>query len=187
VFTEAHALPEGVEAPYRRGHLDVADLPDPSGGIGLAGFGEGTVGGAVARILVGPDSGASQLNLMVVQYWPGGFIVPHDHAFEEGFVFVEGEIEAQLAGETHTLRAGDFCWSGAGDMHALTNRSSGVVRWIETQVPQPPARYPERLTSGPARHRGDEPGTRRQRSANALSPTRYSPYGNGSPICQLPS
>ena len=36
---------------------------------------------------------------MVVQYWPGGFIVPHDHVFEEGFVFVEGEIEVQLAGE----------------------------------------------------------------------------------------
>ena len=145
VFTGSHALPEGVEAPYRKGHLDVADLPEPSGGIGLAGFGEGNVGGAVARILVGPDTGASQLNLMVVQYWPGGFIAPHDHAFEEGFVFVEGEIEAQLAGETRTLRAGDFCWSGAGDMHALTNRSSGVVRWIETQVPQPPSRYPARF------------------------------------------
>ena len=105
------------------------------------------MGGVVAKIIVGADTGASQFNLMVVQYAPGGFITRHDHAFEEGFFFLEGEIEAELGDETCTLDAGDYCWSSVGDMHALTNRSDGAVRWLETQVPQPPSRYQARFTA----------------------------------------
>jgi quercetin dioxygenase-like cupin family protein len=146
VFAEGHALPAGLEIPYWRDHFDAAELPQPSGAI-LAGFDAANVGGAALKILVGPDTGATQLNLMVVQYVPGGFINPHDHAFEEGFFFLEGEIEANLGGEISTLRAGDYCWSSVGDMHALVNRSDGVVRWLETQVPQPPSRYQARFTA----------------------------------------
>jgi quercetin dioxygenase-like cupin family protein len=146
VFAEGHALPDGLEVPYWRDHFDAAELPQPSGAI-LAGFDAANVGGAALKILVGPATGATQLNLMVVQYVPGGFINPHDHAFEEGFYFLEGEIEANLGGEISTLRAGDYCWSSVGDMHALENRSDGVVRWLETQVPQPPSRYQARFTA----------------------------------------
>ena len=147
VFVDRDRRPDGLEVPYRKGHFDPADLPDPSSTIGLAGFGAANVGGAALQILVGPDSGASQLNLMVVQYAPGGFITRHDHAFEEGFFFLTGEVEAELDGETHVLRAGDYFWSGVGSMHALTNRSSEVVRWLETQVPQPPSRHQARFVA----------------------------------------
>ena len=82
---------------------------------------------------------------MVVQYAPGGFINEHDHAFEEGFFFLEGEVEAGLEDSTHVLQAGDYCWSSVGSMHALHNRSDGIVRWLETQVPQPPSRYQARF------------------------------------------
>jgi quercetin dioxygenase-like cupin family protein len=147
VFVDGDRRPDGLEMPYRRCHFDPADLPEPSSTIGLAGFGAANVGGAALRILVGPDSGASQLNLMVVQYAPGGFITRHDHAFEEGFFFLTGEIEAELDGETHVLQAGDYFWSGVGSMHALTNRSEDVVRWLETQVPQPPSRHQARFVA----------------------------------------
>ena len=147
VFAEGHALPDGLDVPYWRDHFDAAELPQPSGAI-LEGFDAANVGGAALKILVGPATGASQLNLMVVQYVPGGFINPHDHAFEEGFFFLEGEIEANLGGEISTLRAGDYCWSSVGDMHALKNRSDGVVRWLETQVPQPPAALPGAVHRG---------------------------------------
>jgi hypothetical protein len=56
-----------------------------------------------------------------------------------------------LDGTTYNLRAGDYCWSGAASMHAFTNRSDAPVRWIETQVPQPPSRLQ-------ARFRGDWEG-----------------------------
>ena len=145
-FSDAAPAP-AADPPYWRDHFDADALPPPSGVI-LAGFNAANVGNAALRILVGPDSGASQLNLMVVQYHPGGFIAEHDHAFEEGFFFLEGEVEANLDGEYHTLVAGDYCWSSVGSMHALTNKSAGIVRWLETQVPQPPSRYQ-------ARFRGD--------------------------------
>ena len=137
VFTSgAGATPE---VPHRRGHFDVADLPEPSSAI-LAGAGQ-NVGGASVQLLIKPDFGASQFILMALRYVPGGMIKEHDHAFEEGFFFLEGEIDAVLDGETYTLGAGDYFWSGVESMHALANRSDAPVRWLETQAPQPPSRH----------------------------------------------
>jgi quercetin dioxygenase-like cupin family protein len=136
-----------LEIPYWRAHFDPDELPAPTATIGLAGFGAGNVGGAVAKIIVGPDTGASQLNLMIVQYAPQGFIKRHDHAFEEGFFFLTGEIEAELDGEMHKLQAGDYCWSAVGSMHALANTTDAPVRWLETQAPQPPSRHQARFVA----------------------------------------
>ena len=145
VFVAGAEPDPNLEIPYWRAHFDADELPAPTATIGLAGFGGGNVGGAVAKIIVGPDTGASQLNLMIVQYAPGGFIKRHDHAFEEGFFFLTGEIEAELDGETHTLQPGDYCWSSVGSMHALANTTDTPVRWLETQAPQPPSRYQARF------------------------------------------
>jgi quercetin dioxygenase-like cupin family protein len=134
-----------VDIPFRRGHFDAGELPPPSGTLGLAGFGAANVGGASLKMLIDREFGASQFNLFVVEYVPGGLIKEHDHPFEESFFFVSGEIEAVLDGTTYTLRAGDYCWSGAASMHAFTNRSEAPVRWIETQVPQPPSRHQARF------------------------------------------
>ncbi len=144
-FPEGEPELELPELAFRRGHFDLNALPPPSSAIGLAGFGAANVGGASLEILIKQDFGASQFNLMVVQYAPGGFITEHDHAFEEAFFFVEGEVEALLDGTTYTLKAGDYCWSGADSPHALTNRSDRPARWLETQVPQPPSRHQARF------------------------------------------
>jgi quercetin dioxygenase-like cupin family protein len=155
VFLDGDVAIDLPELAFRRSRFELSELPEPSSAIGLAGFGAANVGGAALKILVNSDFGASQLILMVVQYAPGGYIAEHDHAFEEAFFFVEGEIEAVLDGETYTLRAGDYCWSGVESRHALANRSDEPVRWLETQVPQPPSRHQarfkaewERLASG---------------------------------------
>lgn len=156
VFVEGDAPAVDADPPYRKAHFDLAELPAPSAAIGLAGFGAANVGGAALKILLGPDTGASQFNLMLVQYAPGGFITEHDHAFEEGFYFIDGEIEAVLEGETHELRGGDYCWSSAGSMHGLRNVSDAPVRWLETQVPQPPSRYQARFVADWRRFLGDD-------------------------------
>jgi len=127
------------EVPYRRGHFDVADLPEPSDAI-LAGAGS-NVGGASVKLLINQEFGASQFILMALRYVPEGGIKEHDHAFEEGFFFLEGEIEVVLDGAAHTLGAGDYFWSGVESAHGLANRSSAPVRWLETQAPQPPSRH----------------------------------------------
>jgi quercetin dioxygenase-like cupin family protein len=127
------------DVPYVRGHFDVADFPEPSGAI-LAGAGS-NVGGASVKLLINRDSGGSQFVLMTLRYVPGGLIKEHDHAFEEGFFFLDGEIEALLDGEPYTMGPGSYCWSSVEGMHALTNRSDAPVRWLETQAPQPPSRH----------------------------------------------
>ena len=61
---------------------------------------------------------------MVVKYVPGGLIELHDHAFEEGFFFLEGEIEAQP-------RARHTRWSPgttAGAVSAARTRSPTTPR-----------------------------------------------------------
>ena len=117
---------------------------------------------------------------MALQYMPGGGIKEHDHAFEEGFFFVEGQLEARpRRRDLHTFGAGDYFWSGVGSMHELANRSDAPVRWLETQAPQPPSRHQfryrgdwERLAAAVARQRRPAPGRRRQdqRTGACLEP-----------------
>ena len=123
------------------GHFDESQLPP----LALAGFTAANVSGASLKMLIDPPLGAAHFNLFVVQYAPGGLIKEHDHAFEEAYFFVEGEIQATADGKSHTLRAGDYFWTGVGCPHAFENRSDGTVRWIETQVPQPPSRKAARF------------------------------------------
>jgi quercetin dioxygenase-like cupin family protein len=145
VFVAGEAKGEAQEVAYRRDRFELGALPEPSSAIGLAGFGAANVGGASLRILMEQSFGSSQFNLMVVRYAEGGFIREHDHAFEEGFFFVGGEVEAVLDGQTYVLGAGDYCWSGVGSMHALSNRGTEPAHWLETQVPQPPSRHQARF------------------------------------------
>jgi quercetin dioxygenase-like cupin family protein len=154
------AFPAGQgagEGGYVRGRFDASQLPPPSDTIGLEGFGAANVGGAALTMLIDREHGASQFNLFVVEYAPGGLIKEHDHPFEEAFFFVSGTIEAELDGETHVLRAGDYCWSGVCSPHSFRNVSDAPVRWIETQVPQPPSRHQARFTGEWARRLGAEP------------------------------
>ena len=130
---------------YQRGRFDERELPPPSDTIGLEGFGAAHVGGASLKMLVDRELGASQFNLFVLEYVPGGLIRPHDHAFEESFFFLDGEIEADLGETVQILRAGDYCWSAPASVHAFRNRSGAPTRWLETQAPQPPGRYQARF------------------------------------------
>jgi quercetin dioxygenase-like cupin family protein len=131
--------------PFRRAHFDLAALPQPSSAIGLAGFGAANVDKAALQVIMNREFGPSQFNLMVVQYAEGGYINDHDHAFEEGFFFLAGEIDAVLDGKSYTLRAGDYCWSSVTGMHSFKARGRAPVRWLETQAPQPPARHQARF------------------------------------------
>jgi quercetin dioxygenase-like cupin family protein len=147
-LTEAPPAGTKADVPFHRGHFDAVELPPPSDTLGLAGFGAANVGGASLKMLIDHEFGASQFNLFLVEYVPGGLIKEHDHPFEESFFFVSGEIEAVLDGTAYDLQAGDYCWSGAASMHAFTNRSDAPVRWIETQAPQPPSRHQARFRGG---------------------------------------
>jgi quercetin dioxygenase-like cupin family protein len=97
--------------------------------------------GITVKMMVDTDLDAQLSTMFMVQYAPDGIAGPHDHPFEETYFFLEGEIEAELDGEVHTVRAGDVVFAGVGSVHGFFNTGAGRVRWIETQAPQPPARH----------------------------------------------
>ncbi len=110
--------------------------------------------GISVKMLIDPVFGADLLTMFTVDYEPGGAAQAHDHPFEETYFFLAGEIEAEVDGETHTLRAGDVMFAGVGSVHGFYNTGGERVRWIETQAPQPPTRHSYRWLEPLAAVRG---------------------------------
>lgn len=102
--------------------------------------------GIGVRMLVDQRQGAQLHTMFMVQYQPTAVAHPHDHPLEEAYVMTEGEIEVVVDGDTHVLRPGDVLWAGSGCEHAFYNRTDGIVRWIETQSPQPPSQHSYRFS-----------------------------------------
>jgi mannose-6-phosphate isomerase-like protein (cupin superfamily) len=102
--------------------------------------------GIGVRMLVDQRLGAQLHTMFMVQYQPTAIAHPHDHPFEEAYIMVEGEVHALVEGEELVLRPGDVLWAGVGADHGFHNRGSGLVRWIETQAPQPPAQHSYRFS-----------------------------------------
>jgi quercetin dioxygenase-like cupin family protein len=101
--------------------------------------------GIAVKMLVDQRLGAVLHTMFMVEYQPGGVAQPHDHPLEETYYLLEGEVDAMADGEEFTLAQGDVFWTGVGCVHAFYNRSSGRMRWLETQSPQPPANHSYRF------------------------------------------
>ncbi len=101
--------------------------------------------GITVKMMVDSDLGAQLTTMFMVQYAPDGVAGPHDHPFEETYLFLEGRAEATFDGERYQLGPGDVAWAGVGCVHGFRNAGSGPLRWLETQAPQPPGRHSYRF------------------------------------------
>ncbi len=101
--------------------------------------------GITVKMMVDSELGAQLSTMFMVQYEERGVAGPHDHPFEETYLILAGAVDASFEGERVRLETGDVAWAGAGCVHAFTNPGPGVVRWLETQAPQPPARHSYRF------------------------------------------
>ena len=101
--------------------------------------------GITVKMMVDTDLGAQLATMFMVQYEERGVAGRHDHPFEETYLILEGQVDAAFDGERHRLRPGDVAWAGVGCVHEFTNPGPGIVRWLETQAPQPPARHSYRF------------------------------------------
>jgi mannose-6-phosphate isomerase-like protein (cupin superfamily) len=101
--------------------------------------------GITVKMMVDSDLGAELLTMFMVQYQPDGMAGAHDHPLEESYLILEGEVDAVFDGQTYRLRPGDLGWAGVGCMHEFSNPGPGIVRWLETQAPQPPGRHSYRF------------------------------------------
>jgi quercetin dioxygenase-like cupin family protein len=102
--------------------------------------------GITVKMMVDSDLGAFLSTMFMVQYEPGGFAGAHDHPLEETYLILEGSTVARFDGNEYRLEAGDVGWAGVGCIHEFANPNDGIVRWLETQAPQPPARHSYRFS-----------------------------------------
>jgi quercetin dioxygenase-like cupin family protein len=100
--------------------------------------------GITVKMMVDSDLGAVLSTMFMVQYAPDGTAGKHDHPFEETYLILDGQVDAEFDGETYRLGPGDVAWAGAGCLHGFA-AAGGSVRWLETQAPQPPPRYSYRF------------------------------------------
>jgi quercetin dioxygenase-like cupin family protein len=101
--------------------------------------------GITVKMMVDSDLGADLTTMFMVQYDPDGVAGRHDHPFEETYLFLEGEAEAEFDGQTYRLGPGDVAFAAVGCVHGFRNVGNGPLRWLETQAPQPPGRHSYRF------------------------------------------
>src|SRR5687767_7116877 len=101
--------------------------------------------GITVKMMVDSDLGAQLATMFMVQYEPAGLARAHDHPLEETYLILEGEVDAWFDGVQYRLKPGDTAWAGVGCIHEFRNPTQGIVRWLETQAPQPPRRYSYRF------------------------------------------
>jgi quercetin dioxygenase-like cupin family protein len=101
--------------------------------------------GISVKMMIDSDLGADLSTMFMVQYEQGGFAGAHDHPLEETYQILAGEVEATFDGHKYQLGPGDVAWAGVGCVHEFRNIGDGIVRWLETQAPQPPPRHSYRF------------------------------------------
>lgn len=101
--------------------------------------------GITVKMMVDGDLGAQLATMFMVQYEPNGVAGAHDHPLEETYMILEGEVDGWFDGVPYRLKPGDTAWAGVGCIHEFRNPTQGIVRWLETQAPQPPRRYSYRF------------------------------------------
>jgi quercetin dioxygenase-like cupin family protein len=101
--------------------------------------------GITVKMMVDSDLGATLTTMFMVHYDPAGTAGPHDHPFEESYLFLEGRAEGTFDGTSYELGPGDLAFAGVGCVHSFRNLGGGPLRWLETQAPQPPARHSYRF------------------------------------------
>ncbi len=82
-------------------------------------------------LMKGPRS-----NFALVQFQAGQDFKAHYHnIMEENFFILEGEVDVEVDGVCHTLKAGQLIHIEPKEVHYVINRSNSVVKMVSTLAP----------------------------------------------------
>ena len=99
----------------------------------------GHFGGALSKMLVGPDnSGSSLIDFRISRYAPNAYVGEHVHKVQEQIYYVlEGEGVLTLGEERHLMRPHDYVYVPPGVRHSFTNTGlAGLVFLVVTTPAQ---------------------------------------------------
>jgi quercetin dioxygenase-like cupin family protein len=142
--TPPAAIPVDASDPRTRyfGHIELSQMEVGSVSMATALM---VYTGIAVKMMVDSNLGARLTTMFMVHYDPDGAAGAHDHPFEETYLFLEGEAEAEFDGTVYRLGPGDLAFAGAGCVHGFRNAGGGPLRWLETQAPQPPSQHSYRF------------------------------------------
>jgi len=97
----------------------------------------GHFGGALSKLLVGPDnSGSSQIDFRISRYAPNAYVQEHAHRVQEQIYYVlEGEGVLTTGKERHLMRPHDYVYVPPGVRHSFTNTGTAGLVFLVVTTP----------------------------------------------------
>lgn len=97
----------------------------------------GHFGGALSKMLVGPEKGGSaRVDFRISRYAPNAYVEEHSHRVQEQIYYViEGEGVLTVDGEEHLMRPHDYVYLPPGVRHAITNTGTGGLVFFVVTTP----------------------------------------------------
>ncbi len=97
----------------------------------------GHFGGALSKMLVGPEKGGSaRVDFRISRYAPNAYVEEHSHRVQEQIYYViEGEGLLTVDGEERLMRPHDYVYLPAGVRHAFTNTGTGGLVFFVVTTP----------------------------------------------------
>ena len=97
----------------------------------------GHFGGALSKMLAGPDNvGSSLLDFRISRYAPNAYVQEHSHKVQEQVYYVlEGEGLLTVGKERHLMRRHDYVWLPPGVPHSFTNTGTAGLVFLVVTTP----------------------------------------------------
>lgn len=95
----------------------------------------GHFGGALSKMLAGPDNtGSALIDFRISRYAPNAYVAEHAHKVQEQIYYVlEGEGVLTVGEERHLMRPHDYVYLPPGVPHSFTNTgTAGLVFFVVT-------------------------------------------------------
>ena len=86
--------------------------------------------GVMVRLLVGPDDGASEFVMMLLEIEPGGHTPDHHHPWEEEIFVKSGDGKLKTKDGEKPIRSGDALFFASDEPHQFHNTGAGALELI---------------------------------------------------------
>jgi len=98
----------------------------------------GHFGGALSKLLVGPqNSGSSRIDFRISRYATGAYVEEHVHKVQEQVYYVlEGEGLLTLDGDKHLMRPHDYVYVPPGVRHGFANTGTAGLVFLVVTTPE---------------------------------------------------